>query len=452
MLKTLIVDDEKLVRKGIINIVDWNKYGMQIIGEAENGRAAMEFLANNQVDVIFTDLSMPGLSGIDFLKTIKISFPNLLIVVITMHRDFDYIQDALRVGIVDYITKVQIEKENIDELMQYLSERLHNAHKYIHRLNSESLSSYDNATIIYNHKGITKCKEKLLENYNFLKLDETLWILYESDNVIFERVLDDETIIIDIDSIKDLTTVELKEKIHTYINTVLFYRFDPLKKRYRINGNDDYDKEIQASSIKEKTNDLFRGLEWVTNGDVYHKSIDEIKSFNLSKDKLSVFCYQLYVQWAAYLQKDFSSYFEEIGAFNWWYEWEKWIGNIRTTIKTKLQLNEEYSNEIMIQKAIVYINEHFRDEIALSEILAIVKMSKSYFSNIFKKVTGFTFVNYLKNLRVEKAKQLLKETSQPIWWVGEQVGYEDERYFRRVFFECTSQTPKQYRHEKQQCF
>ncbi|MGI5857094.1 MAG: response regulator [Candidatus Merdivicinus sp.] len=62
----MIVDDEKIVRAEIRRLADWEKYGMEIVGEAENGRAALHFLQENPVDLMITDLSMPGLSGIDF--------------------------------------------------------------------------------------------------------------------------------------------------------------------------------------------------------------------------------------------------------------------------------------------------------------------------------------------------------------------------------------------------
>lgn len=124
MRKILIVDDEKIVRSEILRLADWEKYGMEVVGEAENGRAALEFLDSHPVDVMITDLSMPGLSGMEFLQAVREKYPELRIIVMTMHQNFDYIQQAMRLGVVDYITKTRIEKENFGEILEGILKRL----------------------------------------------------------------------------------------------------------------------------------------------------------------------------------------------------------------------------------------------------------------------------------------------------------------------------------------
>ena len=126
MLKALIVDDEKLFRIELKKLIDWSEYQIEIVGEAENGRAAIQFLSQHEVDIIISDLSMPGLSGIEFLKTVRKQFPKVHIVVITMHKNFEFIQQAMRIGAVDYITKTQIEKENLGVIIQNIIKRLSN--------------------------------------------------------------------------------------------------------------------------------------------------------------------------------------------------------------------------------------------------------------------------------------------------------------------------------------
>lgn len=69
------------------------------------------------MDLLFSDLEMPGLSGIPFLQEVKRVRPKIQIVVLTMHQEFELIQQAVRIGILDYITKAQIEEENVDALM-----------------------------------------------------------------------------------------------------------------------------------------------------------------------------------------------------------------------------------------------------------------------------------------------------------------------------------------------
>lgn len=68
MIRVLIVDDDKLARKGLISIMPWAAYEMEVVGEAANGAKALEFLAQNQVDLMFVDLAMPVISGIDLIE------------------------------------------------------------------------------------------------------------------------------------------------------------------------------------------------------------------------------------------------------------------------------------------------------------------------------------------------------------------------------------------------
>ena len=70
-MKVLVVDDDKLARKGLISIMDWGKYGFEVVGDVQNGRKALEFLKDNEVDIVFTDIDMPEIDGIELMKRCK---------------------------------------------------------------------------------------------------------------------------------------------------------------------------------------------------------------------------------------------------------------------------------------------------------------------------------------------------------------------------------------------
>ena len=66
-MKVLVVDDDKLARKGLISIMDWGKYGFEVVGDVQNGRKALEYLKDNEVDIVFTDIDMPEIDGIELM-------------------------------------------------------------------------------------------------------------------------------------------------------------------------------------------------------------------------------------------------------------------------------------------------------------------------------------------------------------------------------------------------
>lgn len=124
MLRVLIVDDDFLTRKGLRTLMPWEQHDMCVVGEAENGREALDFLtnnANNQVDLVFTDIDMPVMDGIAFIQTAMEIYPDIDFVVLTVHDEFNHVQQALRLGAIDYLPKTQFDSENFDAILDRIN-------------------------------------------------------------------------------------------------------------------------------------------------------------------------------------------------------------------------------------------------------------------------------------------------------------------------------------------
>ena len=105
LLKVLIVDDEYLIRSLIRMRINWEENGMEIVGEAGCPDEAMKLVEEVKPDIIFTDICMPKLDGIDFADRVLEKHPEIRIAVITGHDDFSFMQRSIRAGIVDYLMK-----------------------------------------------------------------------------------------------------------------------------------------------------------------------------------------------------------------------------------------------------------------------------------------------------------------------------------------------------------
>lgn len=105
MNKVLIVDDESMIRKGLINVIDWKSIECEICGEAGDGIEGMELIKKVKPDIVITDIKMPGIDGLAMIKETKEIIPDGKIVILTGFRDFDYIQEAIKLGAFDYILK-----------------------------------------------------------------------------------------------------------------------------------------------------------------------------------------------------------------------------------------------------------------------------------------------------------------------------------------------------------
>ncbi len=128
-LKVLIADDEEIVRKGLKNIIDWERLGCEICGEASNGEDVLEKIANLQPAIVMLDINMPGKTGIDVLKEIHDnpslypSHPNFLI--LSGYSDFDYAQKALNYGAKGYIVK-PVDEDLLEEKIKSIAQEIHN--------------------------------------------------------------------------------------------------------------------------------------------------------------------------------------------------------------------------------------------------------------------------------------------------------------------------------------
>lgn len=117
MLKVMLVDDEPFTLQGLQVIIDWESGGFEIATTCSNGKEALKYLSENQVDLIISDIRMPEMNGLELLETIKREkISDAAFVLLTGYDDFAYTQRAIRNGCLDYILKPVIEEELISVL------------------------------------------------------------------------------------------------------------------------------------------------------------------------------------------------------------------------------------------------------------------------------------------------------------------------------------------------
>ncbi|MBZ4646286.1 MAG: two-component system, response regulator YesN [Petroclostridium sp.] len=110
-----------------------------------------------------------------------------------------------------------------------------------------------------------------------------------------------------------------------------------------------------------------------------------------------------------------------------------------------LENTKNHKHEFIVQKCMQYIEQHFMEEISLETVAEAIYFSPCYFSSIFKHHTGMTFSQYLSQLRIKKALELLENTDYKVYEIASKVGYKDDKYFYRVFKKEFGVTPDEYR-------
>jgi len=124
---------------------------------------------------------------------------------------------------------------------------------------------------------------------------------------------------------------------------------------------------------------------------------------------------------------------------------KQWLEGVVDHFLARVVENHSEQRLKSIQKAIQFIEKNFSESITLEQVASHVHLSPNYFSSIFKMATGTTLVEYITHLRVEKAKALLMDLNHTVYQIAHEVGYNDSRYFCRVFKTIVGKTPSKYR-------
>ena len=116
-----------------------------------------------------------------------------------------------------------------------------------------------------------------------------------------------------------------------------------------------------------------------------------------------------------------------------------------TEVKASCEKNGQRKSQKAVEIAKSYIAEHYKDEVSLTEVADIVLLNPKYLGELFKKETGLNYSEYLLKYRLDLAKEMLLDVRCRVGEVGEKVGYQDSKYFSRLFKKHVGATPKQYK-------
>jgi two-component system, response regulator YesN len=153
MLKAVIFDDEFIVIEGLKRVINWSEKGIDLVGTANDGISGLSLFYSEKPDIIFTDIRMPGINGLKLIEEVMDTSPDTICVVMSGHREFEYVKQALKIGVADYLVKpitIQMIEETIDKIKKK-------------KLKEQSHFSFP---LNHKHKAIEKACKYIYENYN----------------------------------------------------------------------------------------------------------------------------------------------------------------------------------------------------------------------------------------------------------------------------------------------
>lgn len=125
MMKVVVVEDEELVRRGIVLTVNWESIDCLLVGEAANGVQGLEVIRRHSPDLVITDVKMPQMDGVEMIRTLREEGDSgVEFIILTAHSDFSYAHSALKLGVADYLLKPFLDGQ-LEEAVEKVQQRLH---------------------------------------------------------------------------------------------------------------------------------------------------------------------------------------------------------------------------------------------------------------------------------------------------------------------------------------
>ncbi|GKU27667.1 response regulator transcription factor [Clostridium folliculivorans] len=414
MYSMLILDDEYIVRYGIRETIDWNEYSIEIVADADNGKTGLELALKFNPDIIITDIRMPEWDGLEFLKAIKASNIDCIVIILSGYEEFEYVRTALHSGAFAYLLKPIDNNELIKTVLDGIKEldKRRNKQKQYSLLESE----------------LPNVKQLFLNNLITGKLADLDAIkekikLYGIDI----SPTNNYVLFLTVNSSDDILKSSDKDTISLIRNTLT-----SLISKYLNDGNISY--------VYTETSDL----KWTII--LSHPHIENaVKSIKNAAKKI---IYEFEQITTLTCCVGISNVCKDLSIIhNACDEAEKAVNNnMFTDINRILSIDgiENNMSSRKINEAIKYITANYNKDISVDDVANALYISPSYLMHLLKDNIGKTFNECLKEARINAAKELLVNPKYKVYEVCYKVGYNDIKYFSQVFKRSTGMTPSEY--------
>ncbi len=460
MINALVVDDEKLVRKGFLSITDWSAYNIRFVGEAKDGHSALAMLSDQDVDLLFVDISMPGMTGFELMDKVRSLYPHIKSVVLTCHHEFDYVQAALRLGAIDYIVKTLLNRGNVDETMKRILKRL----TWESRDGKVSQARKFPGAIVYCSFERSPNKEALLSfasaGRKLTKLTDSVWIqsVNGTDSIDSLRELPSSLtarwLPILLAPTDKLSQADAEALIARVLLKLLFYGSVTIPQsgmpmelleeeaaRVR-NGEADHASQAIADQLAQ--------MRWLFYAKDWKRLSETIETAQPDPVKLIEWADSLVEDWTLYCEWDADADIRTVGKPDSppqsWKQVRNWLSDLAAALQRRMvELSLSREVVVCLLQAIAYMKRNAVSDLNQNTVAKQVGMSRSYFSQCYKKFTGVSFGDALRTMKIEQAKGLLSTTDMSVYEIAGAIGFEDDKHFSRVFRERTGTYPTEYR-------
>ncbi len=504
MYHVLIVDDEVEIQIFLRNLVQWGKFQMQVIDTVSTGEEALRIAEKRQVDVLITDIGMPGISGLELIRRMLRINAEMKSIILSCHEEFQYAREAIALGVASYLVKYMITREEMEEALKKIYELLQNREKKNPLLFEKLLEDLTEQKYV-RKEDIQDCLRKLggkdmldvqmavlfVNDWELVKdtagigswslliyaiqniMDEVLarqgflrsLVCKDAVVILFERTVEDKQYLKRIfqGALRQLTQI-LKVSFTIVISTPgqslenfskQLQLFRKMRRRYFY----EEDSPVVFQDFRPPSGEyLFLQDDALI---CAMAKQDVVRMEELANCQMELFRRERrpYKAVAGYCDR-FLELTENIIRNNGNSEgrlekkadtfWGYTMLLQRGVSKLKAVVGESGRQSMRpeIHAILAYIRDNIESHITCEKAADKLHMNVSYFSTLFQQEVGMSFSDYLAKCRTEQATFLLQNSSLTIDEITEQIGLSDRHYFHRFYKKQTGAAPGQVRKNK----
>lgn len=468
MYRLIVVDDETRARDIVARYIQKLGLGYEVTACLSDGAEAISYIQAHPVDVVLSDIKMPGVSGIELARHVQEEAPGCRVVLFSEYSEFEYARSAIQYGVFHYLLKPVDVGELADVLLRLKADMEEQRGKddeeqvalrreqFVTDLLAGALRTEDitahlrslgfpfeadqsaGALVSLETQGLESFLEHVW-SYGREKLRTALL------NILQKRYMDGYVlpmghaggrfpfVIVYPDSVQRHqqrlaeATQDMQELLQLTVEVGELKVFDSLA-ALMPDGQPGHGKpedagllvsQIQAGETDEAVRMLAGWLhQWRRSGMRLEEMVARLSTLLLS---------------AGLLQKPL--------VVEQWADDESAAGALLSQVTWSVQQEDE-----VIRQARAYIELHFANDITRDEVAEHVYLNSAYFSRYFKRKTGISFYDYLTNVRMKHAVELLL-TNKKIYEIVRAVGYTSSKHFLKIFKSYTGYTPTEYRRQ-----
>lgn len=502
MKKVMIVEDEELILQGLRNILDWEALGLEVVHMAHDGIEALEMWEQEPVHIVVTDISMPGMGGLELLRNIRKQEEQVRFIILTGYDEFAYAREAIRLEVENYILKPIDEEElerqlketvkKLDEMdkkkIQYIDEKTQWMHFLNGKEGAEGYGQYAKMLgLPAGHGNFYLALMKWnMDGLREKKISDVLVALKQEENLKIVHLPPDSLLMVLTDGAEDEIQAqeyfsELQNRIESRFNVMTFLCVGPpfqgiaqLPEAYRKAGKlqkylilEGYGTCISQRQIQDRKTESLSMDEALLRRFILKKETEAAVGYmedlfinNIKGDASAGSLYQMAVKMAMLLAEIKKEYKLQSGSFQDITDLIEMIfkaddiHGIKTAFISEITeiiscMHEEDSQYTpVVRQIIAEVQQNYKEDMNLKTLAYKYHMNASYLGQIFQKEVGCSFARYLSNTKNGIAKELILNTNMKINDIARQVGYPDTSYFYRKFKQSYGVSPASLREMK----